>query len=381
MFRWLKRGRDADVRRLLEEGAGHAEHGRADEAERAFNAALAADPGNPYALFNLGRIDFLRGRLPDARAHLTRALDRQPGFADAHILLASAQEALGELAAAQASLESALRVQPDHEGALQNLGLLHVRMGDLLFAQGRFDDAGAHYGRAAACRPSLAGAHAGQGQVHAVRHEPAEAARCFGRAIELDPHLVHVHVNLGNALANLGSTDEARASYDAALALDPENAAARWCRAVSVIPAIRESADETQRSRAAFAREIAGLETWFDATRAARGAEVVGLRQPFWLAYQEERNADLLGPYGRLCSRLMQASAGPDLRASPRPTDGRLRLAVVSRQFRRHSVWQALVRGWFEHLDPGRFELLAFSLGADADEETRYAKTRAARFE
>src|SRR6185503_10431924 len=46
-----------------------------------------------------------------------------------------------------------------------------------------------------------------------------------------------------------------------------------------------------------------------------------------------------------------------------------------------HSVWNALVKGWFQQLDRDRFELIAFSLGLEEDAETRYARSRAARFE
>jgi len=381
MLGWLRRGGNARAKRLLGQGAAHEDAGRIDEAERAYGAVLEVDPGNAFALFNLARIDFLHGRAPTARARLEDALRRDPAFADAHILLASVHEALGDLPAALSCLESALRAHPGHEGALQNFGLLQVRIGDLCFAQGRLDEAQRHFAQAAALRPQLAAAHAGLGQVHAARNLPAEAVPCLRRALAIDPRLVHVLVNLGNALASLGRPDEARASYDAALAVDPDNAAARWCRAISVIPAIRDTADDARRSRAAFAASIADLERWFDAARAPLGAEVVGLRQPFGLAYQEERNTDLLRAYGQLCSRLMTGRAGPAATPVPRPTDGRLRVGIVSRQFRRHSVWHALMRGWFERLDRGQFELLAFSLGGDADDETEFAMSRAARFE
>jgi len=347
MLGWLRRGRDARLRRLLDEGVAHDSQGRTAEAERAYHAALEVDPDNPYALFNLGRIDFLRGHAASARARLSRALVGRPGFAQARLLLAGVEEA----------------------------------MGNLCFAQGNLDDARRHFAQAAALRPELPGAHAGLGQVHAALGEPAEAAPCFRRALELDPQLTHAHVNLGNALASLGRTAEALASYDAALALDPENAAARWCRAISTIPAIRESVDETQRSRGAFAQAIAELDRWFDESRAGRGADVVGLRQPFWLAYQDERNTDLLHAYGQLCSRLMQARALPPSPPVSRPASGRLRVGVVSRQFRHHSVWHALMRGWFEHLDRDKFELLAFALGPDEDDETGFARSHATAFE
>jgi predicted O-linked N-acetylglucosamine transferase (SPINDLY family) len=383
MLGWLRRRRGlAAARRLLDDGVALEGEGRIDDAERAYRAALAVEPGNPYALFNLGRLAYLRGQAPQARERLAEALRRKPDFADAQVVLASVHEALGDDQAALRCLETAVRLHPGYEGAQRNLGLLHVKLGSLRFEQGRLADARQHFTRAAAASPALAEAHAGLGNVCVAELMQEEAARHYRRALEIDPRLAHVHVNLGNALAALGQASAARASYEAALALDPENIEARWCRAVSTIPALRESADELPRSRAALAEELDALERWFCGPRAAQGHRVVGLRQPFWLAYQEERNVDLLRSYGGLCARLM--ASWPGRRPPPPPgarASGKVRVGVVSQHLRHHSIWHALVKGWFEQLDRERFELCAFGLSGEEDDQTRLARSRAARFE
>jgi predicted O-linked N-acetylglucosamine transferase (SPINDLY family) len=48
---------------------------------------------------------------------------------------------------------------------------------------------------------------------------------------------------------------------------------------------------------------------------------------------------------------------------------------------RDHSVWHAIVKGWFQQLDRERFQLLAFHLGAQQDAETTLARSCAAHFE
>jgi len=382
MLGWLRRRQGAAAaQRHLDEGIALEGAGRADDAERAYRNALEVQPKNPYALFNLGRLAHVRGQAGAARERLTEALSHAPGFVEAHVVLASVHEALGDDAAALRSLEAALRLRPEDEGARRHLALLCLKLGDRGFAQGRLGEARRHYAHAATLQPALAGAHAGLGNLSIAELAPEEAVRHYRRALELDPRLVHVHVNLGNALVGLGQAAAGRACYDAALALDPENAEARWCRALSSVPALRESADELVRSRETFAAEIAALDRWFDETRVAQGQRVVGLRQPFWLAYQEERNVELLRPYGRLCARLM--AGWPGRRPPPpgvRPA-GRMRVGVVSRHLRHHSIWHALVKGWFERLDRERFELCAFSLGGDEDDQTALARARAARFE
>ena len=382
MLGWLRRRHGAAAaQRHLDEGIALEDAGRADDAERAYRAALAVAPGNSYALFNLGRLAYLRGQTGTALERLSEALSRKPDFAEAHVVLANVHEALGDDAAAVHGLEAALRLRPDYEGALRNLALLCVKLGDRCFDEGRLAEARAHYQHAATLQPALAAAHAGLGNVCIAELVPEDAVRHYRRALELDARHVHVHVNLGNALVGLGRATEGRACYETALVLDPENVEARWCRAISTIPALRQSADELAHAREAFAAEIAALDRWFDPERTAQGHRVVGLRQPFWLAYQEERNVELLRPYGALCARLM--GAWPDRRPpppGPRPA-GRIRVGVVSRHLRHHSIWHALVKGWFEQLDRDRFELIAFFLGGEEDDQTALARSRAARFE
>jgi predicted O-linked N-acetylglucosamine transferase (SPINDLY family) len=427
----------------LNAGAALEALGRTEDAAHAYEAAREREPGNPEAAFNLGRLAYLRGQLPRAQLLLADALRIRPDFPEAQVVLASVHEALGNAQEAIACLQAALRSRPGYAGALRNLGLLYVRLrqwaqaevalreaiqadpddadalcwrgkalhhlgrlaeavaclrealrvrdesaeahaslGAVLSDLGTLEEAGAHFSRAIELQPTLAEAHAGLGGVHASEKRMPEASACYRRALELDPRSLHARINLGNVLVGRGLRAEALECYDAALALDPESPEARWCRAMAAIPALPDSLEEAAASRLAFASELEALDRWFDAERAAQGYRVVGLRQPFWLAYQEERNTDLLRAHGRLCARLMQAWPGRPAAAVPgaRAT-GRIRVGVVSQFFRNHSVWNAIVKGWFQRLDRERFELAGFSLGGGEDAETGLARASAARFE
>ena len=153
---------------------------------------------------------------------------------------------------------------------------------------------------------------------------------------------------------------------------------------MSQIPAVYEADADPGVYKAAFSRELEALEGWVDATRLAKGVNAVGVLQPFYLAYQEENNRDLLKRYGNLCARLMgEWFERQDFAtsAAKREPDGVIRIGIVSQHFRSHSVWLALVKGWFEQLDRRRFSLHAFYLGADEDRETLFAKSRASHFE
>ena len=421
-------------------GAAMEALGRASDAVHAYEAAIGIDPLDAYANFNLGRLLYAQGALPRAVELLDKALQRKPDFPEALVVLSSVQEARGDLEPALASLKAALRLRPAYGGAQRNLGLLLARMGrwrdaedvlrrappddadaqywlgntlvnldrpgeaaacfrealrirpdfaeplcylgSILVDQGRHAEAIAHLRRAIELKPDLADAHVGLGNAQVAGRQLEDAALCYRRALELDPRLLQAHVNLGNVLTDLGRQDEALRAFDAALALDPECAEARWSRTMSMIPALRESPDELPRSRAAFAAALADLERWFDSLRAERGYRIVGVQQPFWLAYQEENNAGLLRSYGQLSTRLMQPwQRRHNLYPAAGRAAGRIRVGVVSQYFRHHSVWNAIIKGWFQQLDPQRFELSAFCLSSEQDAETAYARSRAARFE
>jgi protein O-GlcNAc transferase len=407
-----------------------------------YEAALAADPGNAFAAYNLGKALYVRGDLRRAEAALRAALAGKPDFPEALVVLSSVLEALGQIPEAIKALEAAVALRSGYGGALRNLGMLHYRrqcwedaaaalaravaaeprdadapyqlgeallrlgkfdaaadsyrhvlairpdhaeslcrLGNILADQGRRDEATACLQRALATNPRLAAAHVGMGNLHAVEQRFTQAAAAYRAALELEPGNVQAQLNLGNALVYLGEAESARAIHESVLALDPENGTARWARVMSGIPLIRDTGADLAGVRARFARELAELDRWFDERRSATGHEAVGVQQPFWLAYHAEDNRELLGAYGRLCARLMAGwQEGAGLRAVAARAPGPVRVGVVSQYFRRHSVWDALVRGWYQGLDRERFELYSFCLGQKRDAETEYAQARSARF-
>ena len=417
--------------------------GEANAAAAAYEAALALDPRHPYASYNLGKALLLRGDTGRSAELLQAALDARPDFAEAMVVLAGVLEARADAAGALRWLQSAVAQRPDYALALRNLGMLLWKLqrwgeaadalqraaaaepgnadayywlgnalvrlhrpgeaeaayraalerqpglaeawcslGNVLADRGQRDEAGKCLEQALQIRPAFADALVGMGNLYAATGRLEVAADCYRKALALDPGLADAEVNLGNVLKDQGLWREALQHYDAALALSPEAVEARWARALCHIPAMREPQDDLATVRAGFARELDNLEHWFVGARAEDGWKAVGVAQPFWLAYQEADNRELLQRYGRLCARLMASwqarhAPPPATRRAARP----VRVGVVSQFFRDHSVWNAIVKGWFQHLDPEGFALQAFCLDPYEDAETRYAQTRAARFE
>lgn len=384
--------------------------GQHETAAERILQALARNPSNAPAQNNLGTVFRAQGKLDEALACFQKALALLPDYTDAQTNLCAALAAQGRLDEAVACYKKLLVLKPDFFEAHFNLGLV-------LKDNGKLDEAVVYFRKALALRPDSAAANVNVGNLLNDEGNPGEAIVCYERAIAIDPGIAEAHLNLGNALKVQDRLDVAIDSYrktlalrpewaDAhyllgnalkdrddqagmldcyrrALALNPEYTEARWAYAMGQIPAVYESDADVERARAAFGRELDGLDRWFDKDRLADGFKAVGAMQPFLLAYQEQDNRAVLERYGKLCARIMSAWFE---REALSPVEHRhpgtpIRVGVVSQHFFKHSVWNAIVKGWFERIDRERFSLHAFYLGTRQDDETRFAQTHAAHFE
>jgi len=357
----------------LELAMRHHEGGRLAEAEQGYLAILQAAPRNIDALHFLGFLEYQRGNFARAEQLVSQSLALNRANVHAHFNLGRVFQAQAKLAQAAGAFGAALELEPRHADASLHLGMV-------LSALGRHEEALERYLRARELAPQSFEASYNIGIVCRELGRGADAMAALRRALELKPDAAVAHFALGHLLRDDDRIEQALACFRRALELDPDYAEARWSIAMSQIPSVYAPGDDPAACRARLAAEVDDLRRWFDARRSGRGADAVGIDQPFGVAYIEEDSSELLRRHGELCVELM---AGWRQRqgigaAAARRTGGPLRVAVVSAHFREHSVWTALVRGWFAHLDPQRVALHAFDLGLGADEHTGFARERAA---
>lgn len=267
----------------------------------------------------------------------------------------------------------ALAIHPRHAEACCNLGGVLKDRGKLEEAEGWLTQAIRH-------RPNLAPAYYNLGMICIGQSRWAEAAGYFRRSLVCLPTQSDAQYWLGNALVGIGDVDGARRAYGAAVRLDSNYVQARWGNAMAQLPAVARDKAEHTLAVGAFAREIARLQSWFRASQPSNGYLAVGAQQPYYLAYIESNHREILSKYGSLCTALMadwRSRTGLPLPAAR--GSGKCKLGIVSAHIHSHSVWHAFVRGWIEHLDPGRFELQIFHTGSRRDAETEWATRRVAR--
>jgi len=176
------------------------------EASEALQQAIALDPKNFDAQFNLGRVEYVTKDYPNAVRSLTVAVELRPDHSQARFFLGTALEAAGESEAALKQYEDLSRRDPQSPYGKLGLGALLVKRGKLTEA-------------IAALRQSIEldstnfEAHLALGRALALNERFAEALVPLHRAVGISPERPDAHYQLGLALRRLGRADEAAREF------------------------------------------------------------------------------------------------------------------------------------------------------------------------
>ncbi|HSH40503.1 MAG TPA: tetratricopeptide repeat protein [Arenicellales bacterium] len=359
-------GCGSDAIRLLAAGRRHHRSGALEQAAACYRSVLAAEPGNPDALYLLGLVAYRRGSIAEALDLASRAIGADPGHALAHASLAQMLQdrgdderaaahyqraavlrpdnadfhnglglslaRLGRLQPAIAALRRAVTLRPDMAGAYNNLGNIqrlsgdlegavesyrrclvldpesaeaHNNLGVLYHQQQRLVEARRELEDAITIRSAYAEAHSNLGAVLNDAGDTEGALLEFHNAMDLKPSCVEACINAGMALHRLGDHQHSRQTLDLALRMAPGHPTARWARCVAELDVVYPSTEAMRRSRRGYEerlRQIAG-----DSERDVRTQDlstVVGALQPFLLPYQGGDDLALQRLYGDYVHRL-----------------------------------------------------------------------------
>jgi tetratricopeptide (TPR) repeat protein len=180
--------------------------GRREEALRAVDEALAADPMHAAALTLKGGLRLETGDREGALALCDQAIAAGPAYPRAHAHRAAALDALGRPEEALASYGRAVALQPDNVAAL-------VSRGAILSGLKRWAEALASYDAAIALRPDIAQAHGNRALCLSELERHEEALAAADRAIALQPTYARGWRRRGDALLALDRHEEALESY------------------------------------------------------------------------------------------------------------------------------------------------------------------------
>jgi len=262
---YAKSGSDSEAIRWFDETLQHPDHqpstlrelaaalGRMNQLPHAAQVgeqSIAATPGDPLALSNLGNIYLRMGRLQEARTSLQKALSIDPDLADANNLLGLVQIQLNDPSAAETAFRKAIQVQPDLAEAQMNLGSLLMSRGDipqaefylqeaikrnpnsaeihrnyaLALASNRlFDRASTQMAEAVRLRPQSSELQSDLGDILVAAGHIAEARQQYIRAIQLDGKQTKAHLGLAAILMAQNNIAQAEQEYRMAIDSNPNN--------------------------------------------------------------------------------------------------------------------------------------------------------------
>ena len=272
----------------IEMGYDLVELGRADDAQRLFQALEAETPGEPDVLIGLGRTARRRGdhaaALPlfqaavakapknlggrldvayalldlgqaaDADQHFVEVLADHPSQVNALLGRARVARRAGDRAAAVGIGAAAVQVDPEHHVARIELATDLVELGQLDEAEsharaaleraprnvdtlllvgriarrlGRRAEAADLFSRALGVNPTHLGARLDLGFEEVERGEPDAAESLFRAVLADHPNQANAMVGLARIARKRGDRAEVRAQLEAAIAADPSNTSAR----------------------------------------------------------------------------------------------------------------------------------------------------------
>lgn len=177
-------------------------------------------------------------------------------------------------------------------------------------------------------------------------------------------------LRLANLLRMIGWTELCRAVLDIRLRADPDDIGAHMTEALCHLTPVHADEAEVQTRRACYAQSlshVADRVSRASPQQRAAAAGIIGLTNPFLLAYHGRNDRPLQRLYGDIVTKLAEAEAWPAAPMPAPPAAGeKIRVGFVSAWMHLHSVAKTF-SGWIEQLDRHRFSVFGYQLSDARD--------------
>ena len=286
-----------------------------------------------------------KGNLKDTERLLKQALKMAPKSSEIYRLLGVNCAFKKDLNRALEMFNQAIKIEP-------NNWLAHSNKGNVLKDLNRHGDALKSYDRAIALQPDYAEVYNNRGNLFQELNQPHRAVESYDRAIALQPNYVDAYHGRGNAFKKMGDLLTAINCYDEARNLEPNSGG----MLVSYIAAKIQICDWDGLAHLVdnlvilVANSPRQIHPFHLLSICDDPALLLKLTQKYMVFHHPIQEA--LGPIG------------------PRAIGKKIRLGYFSPDFRNHAV-SFLIAGVIEAHDQDRFELIAFSMGQNEDDEMR----------
>lgn len=231
----------AERRRML--GRSELARGNTDAALQYFRGAVALEPKNLPAMFDLAVGLRHAGKLDEAKAQFDQVEKIDPAFPELALERGRIHEARGEWEVAARSYRLALEKTPKDS-------LLLLRLGACQVEAGHTDAAEATLKKVAELNPNSADLSYFLGRVDFARGRFNEALANFQRSTALDAEQGEVQMYAGWAALELGTLGQALEFVSQAIKLDPSLGDAYWVRGRIKLRAgaVKDARDDFERA-------------------------------------------------------------------------------------------------------------------------------------
>jgi predicted O-linked N-acetylglucosamine transferase (SPINDLY family) len=324
---------------------------RYDEAIAHYDKAVSLKPHDHEAWINKGATLHELKRYDEAIAHYDKALSLKPDDHEAWINKGATLHKLKRYEEAIAHCDKLLTLKSDDHEASSCKGMsLHELK--------RYGEAIAHYDRALSFKPDYAEGWLNKGVTLHELKRYEEAIAHYDRALSFKPDYAEGWLNKGMSLHELKRYEEAIAHYEKVLSLKPD---ADWVYGDLVYTKMKIcSWSGLADSLAIIYRKLMVSE------RAIQPFPLLALSDDGLL---QKKSSEIYAQN----KFLKNLTLGPIHKRSPQE---KLRIGYFSADFRNHAV-SILTAELFELHDKNKFEIIAFSFGADDKSLMRLRLTKA----
>ncbi|MGB1249574.1 MAG: hypothetical protein ACPG8W_03010 [Candidatus Promineifilaceae bacterium] len=235
----------------------------------------------------------------------------------------------------------------------------------------------------------IAGYH--QQAKHYLNHAPHPklqtlAIGFYEKALKLIPNHFNTLFALAKVWHRFGHTDKALAYCKQALSVEPDSVHARFLHCTLQIAILEQTVQEGDLRWEAYEQHLRALNQWLDSADFQTLSQAITVLQtvcPHFVSCKGKAELTVQSLWGKAVSKVLSAieSSPHDAQTLPPLTaNERIRVGIVSENFRLHSDWKMLLYGWMSQLDSKRFALFGYHLGDQKDEATATARALCTRF-
>ncbi len=351
-----------------------AAQGKFTAAVKSFEQALALSPNSVSAINNLGSALDRLDKLSEAITHFQRAIQIDSNSSISHLNLANALRKQGAYAQALEHYDRSVSINPNDVVARYHLAGLFVELKQL-------SEATEQYEKIISLAPNFAGAHNNLGNVLKQSGKLDAAVGSYRKAVKIQPNFAMAYYNLGLALRGQSNFEEAASAFKQTLALEKDFIEAKFALCMTKLAVLYRTEVEMLQHRMDYQATLKSLRDDIGhIEKPGRLAAIIGMHQPFYLAYHGLNDRELQNEYGSIVCRIMADRYPATVSAAHPATDDRIKIGIVSGFFRYHSNWKIPMKGWLTQLNRKKFSVCGYYTSEETDAETEIAKLLCDRF-